>query len=233
MQDQLLSNPELPVLKFATPVIVVGRGNVNKLQLQEFVALGYPVIGADGAADELITSGIEVTAIVGDLDSIADKSTYGAQTVLIEIDEQETIDFEKCLCAIDAPLFICFGMLGKRVDQTLAAFHTIGRQALQKHIILVDDIDVVYGAVGDFTIDLPLNIRFSIYPLKPIKFERSTGLAFPLDNLKLEVAKRIGTSNCVSDDVVKLKTANGYNNPYLIILPKAHLPVLVDLVFDQ
>jgi len=228
MQDQLSSNVDDRKLSYKTPVIVLGGGDVDVEILHEFVARGYPLIAADGAADVALAHEIPIEAIIGDLDSINDISVFSEPTQIIKIDEQETTDFEKCLYSVEAPLYVCIGMLGKRIDHTLAAFHTIARLGHKKNIVLVDQYEMSFGVGGNVEFDLPKRTRFSIYPLQPVTFKSSDGLKYPLDGLTLEVGRRIGTSNKVVKNEVVLTPLENEMAPYLVILPREHF----DRVFD-
>jgi len=221
MQDPKKSSSEKTRLQFSKPVIVLGGGDFDPVQLREFVGKDYALIAADGAADAALALGLDIRAIIGDFDSVRDRNAFGPDVAQIEIGEQLTTDFEKCLYSIDAPMFICFGMLGKRVDHTLAAFHTIARYGAQKHIVLMDQTDVTIGVVGDFSIDLPVGTRFSIYPLSRTDFKSSKGLKYPLDGLTLEVGNRIGTSNEVVSGPVDV-VCDGIKLPYLVIISKTY-----------
>lgn len=231
MQDPNKSSAQKALLLFSTPVIVLGGGDFDPAQLREFVERGYALIAADGAADAALALGLQLHAVIGDFDSIADRSAFDPNVQMIEIIEQETTDFEKCLYSIDAPMFICFGMLGKRVDHTLAAFHTIARYGAHKHIVLMDQVDMCIGVTGDFDIVLPVGIRFSIYPLHPAKFKSSVGLKFPLDGLTLDVGKRIGTSNVTCAPKVQLNCAKDFDDPYLVILPRTHFGAILNKLY--
>ncbi len=232
LQAPQLSNSDNVLLRYLDPVIVLGGGDFCADQLRPFVAKGYPLVAADGAADAAQALGLKIEAVIGDLDSVQDADAFGDDVQIIEITDQETTDFEKCLYTIDAPLFICFGMLGKRVDHTLAAFHTIARHGsgnfgAKKHIVLMDDVDITLGVVGDFELVLPVGTRFSIYPLQPVTFGRSSGLKYPLDGLTLDVGKRIGTSNAVSEPMVEIVLNGKHDVPYLVILPKEHIGAIL------
>lgn len=227
MQDPKKDSAQKAHLSFSTPVIVLGGGDFEPDQLRAFVGRGYPLIAADGAADAALALGLNIRAIIGDFDSVMDRKAFGAQVAQIAILEQETTDFEKCLYSIEAPMFICFGMLGKRVDHTLAAFHTIARYGANKNIVLMDQVDMCVGVTGDFDVELPIGTRFSVYPLHPTPFQLSKGLKFVLDGLTLDVGKRIGTSNVTCATKVELKCAKEFDDPYLVILPRTHFEAIL------
>lgn len=215
-------------ISYPKPVIVLGGGAFDVRLLSQLVEKGHPLIAADGAADTARAAGIEVSAIIGDFDSIADPDVFSNDVTKLHLREQETTDFEKCLYSVDAPLFICFGMLGKRFDHSLAAIHAISRFGVKKNIVLVDQTDISLGVAGNFSIDLPIGERFSVFPLRDVHFERSTGLLYPLDDLCLRIGARIGTSNQVSQVPVEIKVKQqSTDEPYLVILPLPHLEKLI------
>jgi len=233
MQDPKKSSLQKPQIQFSSPVIVLGGGEFDPAQLREFVEAGYPLITADGAADAALALGLPVHAVIGDFDSVADKNAFPPDVKMIEIGEQETTDFEKCLYSVEAPAFICFGMLGKRVDHTLAAFHTVAKYGEQKNIVLMDQVDVSFGVSGTFSIELPVGTRFSVYPLSPIQFEHSDGLKYPLNDLTLEIGARVGTSNEVNATRTRIVPACDCPATYLLILPKARFSDVLKALLNE
>ena len=222
-----MSDSERVKLKFDQPVIVLGGGNLNLAVLKPLVERGYPVVAADGAADEARRLGVPLNVIIGDFDSVQDTAVFEPSVSQFKISEQETTDFEKCLYSVEAPLFICFGMLGKRFDHSLAALHTVTRFCNEKHIILIDEHDASLGVNGVFEMALPSQCLISIYPLVPTQFDHSEGLLYPLDGLLLEAGKRIGTSNETNAERVKMKPRDTAKARYLVTLPITQLDAMI------
>ena len=130
---------------------------------------------------------------------------------------QEDTDFEKSLRLIDAPMVVGFGFLGARCDHMLAALHTLAGLADSRPIILVGQYDVMLRVRGNCQFDLPVGVRFSLWPLGRQFFEKSQGLAWPVDGLTMEIGKQCGTSNRVTDASVKIEAGAG--DGYMVILP--------------
>src|SRR5690554_2958784 len=111
---------ELP-LSFDGPIAVVGGGAVDAELLRSVAQRCAGLVGADRGADTIIAAGLVPDAVVGDMDSVANRDGFPAQTRIVELTEQQTTDFEKCLYSTRAPVTIALGMTGGRFDHTLAA----------------------------------------------------------------------------------------------------------------
>ena len=224
MQENL---SELPteVLRFAGPIAIVGGGAVDGEMLRALAAAGVTLIGADGGADAIGAAGLVPAAIIGDLDSIQDRAGWERRTRVLHLPEQVTTDFQKALRSTQAPVTLALGMTGKRLDHTLAALSAVLQYAPERHLLLVDEIDVALAVVGPISFDAAGGERVSIHPLMPIGFERSQGLLYPMDGLQLAPGGLIGTSNAGLGGRVEIVPVDPV--PWLLILPKARLWDLV------
>ncbi len=207
--------------KYERPVVVVGGGDVNWPLLESLVNKDLPLVAADGGANALADHGMTPDVIIGDLDSVDATTRKENHARLMEITEQHSTDFEKALYATDAPLYLAFGFLGRRVDHSLAALHGLVKYRAQKKIVLVDQVDMVWIPPPEdiFEINLPPGTRFSIYPLQPVTFEVSHGLEYPLDGLSLEQGVAIGTSNQVTAETVSIRPKKSENGAWAVIIP--------------
>ncbi|WP_051332280.1 thiamine diphosphokinase [Cucumibacter marinus] len=216
-----------PLTVLDRPAIVVGGAAFDKRLLDRLMARGYPVIAADGAADALLAQGVSPDFVVGDMDSIADLSVFEKRSRVIAIEEQVTTDFEKCLYAVAAPAYFGLGLTGRRFDHTLTALHVAVRVAHRAPLVIFDETDLMLAITGSVELNLERRQRVSIFPLSPIRFERSEGLTYPLDGLTLAQGVRVGTSNEGGPGRVRIEPAEGEVAPYLVILPIEDLgPVL-------
>ena len=224
MQENL---SELPteVLRFAGPIAIVGGGAVDGEMLRALAATGVTLIGADGGADAIGAAGLVPAAIIGDLDSLQDRAGWERRTRVLHLPEQVTTDFQKALRSTQAPVTLALGMTGKRLDHTLAALSAVLQYAPERHLLLVDEIDVALAVVGPISFDAAGGERVSIHPLMPIGFERSQGLLYPMDGLQLAPGGLIGTSNAGLGGRVEIVPVDPV--PWLLILPKARLWDLV------
>ncbi|WP_332699949.1 thiamine diphosphokinase [Devosia sp.] len=211
---------------FDRPMAIVGGGAVDPALLVELAARGVALVGADGGADAIGDAGLLPAAIIGDLDSLADRSEWEARTRVIHIPEQLTTDFQKSLYSTRAPVTLALGMTGKRLDHTLAALSAVLEYAPTRKLLLVDEVDVALAVVGPIAFEAVERERVSIHPLLPISFSHSTGLFYPMDGLTLEPGGLIGTSNEGTGGRVEVVPVD--DTPWLLILGKERLWDLIE-----
>lgn len=209
----------LPVLNYEQPVLLLGGVEVPLAQLHRELSRGLPLIAVDGGANQLLGSDIIPDAIVGDLDSLQHRENWAKRCKLVAIAEQDTTDFEKCLYSVRAPSYIALGFSGRRLDHTLANLHAMAKRVHSHPVVLVGEYDVVVVCDSDITIDLPQTLRISLVPLTPVTFERSAGLVYPLDGLRLAIGERVGTSNTVSSSPVEIIKAKADKGLYALMVP--------------
>ena len=70
------------------------------------------LIAADGGADALHEMRLTPEAVIGDMDSLSDMAAWRGRTRLVHLAEQDSTDFEKCLYATQAPLYVAPGFTG-------------------------------------------------------------------------------------------------------------------------
>lgn len=204
-------------------LIIVGGGHVDIDLLQSLYAEGAMVIGADGGADICAKAGIMPDAIVGDMDSLADQAFWDGKRKTIKIEEQDTTDFEKCLYSSEAPITICLGVSGKRLDHTLAALDVLVRYSADRAMAIVSETDLVLAVRGQFDFEVEKGARVSVHPIAPIRFATSVGLEFPLEGVDLAPGIRTGTSNRAFAGAFSIVPEGDENTPYLVIMDKAYL----------
>lgn len=223
-------DPTIPSsLTFDRPLIVLGGGFVDEALLKTLAARGYPVVAADGAAHVALAAGVPLLAIIGDMDSYDPDPDLSAHTQIVEVSEQATTDFEKCLYKTSAPLYICLGMMGKRFDHSLAALHAAQKYGAEKNLILMDQTDVIAVVSGTVEFSVPVGTRVSVYPLAPTQMDYSYGLEYPLNGLTLAQGELIGTSNCANKNQVKIVQDKTAPKPFLLILPNEYLDALIEI----
>ena len=213
-------------LIFNTPVLLVGGAGVDEATLRSDAFSHWPIIAADGGANALREFDIMPTAIIGDLDSLTDREYWQAKTRVVQIFEQDTTDFEKCLYKVDAPLLVAFGFTGRRFDHTLVSLHLLQKYTPAVKLILLTEQDVCFAVRGNLQLQLPLGSRFSLYPLSRCVFTCSTGLEYPLDDLVLEQGHMIGTSNRVAEAAITIEADSA--GVYAVITERKLLPLIVD-----
>lgn len=200
---------------------IVGGGSVDPALLVDLDRRGVALVGADGGGDAIGAAGLTPAAIIGDLDSLSDRSGWARRTRVIHMPDQITTDFQKAIRATSAPVTLALGMTGKRLDHTLAALSAVLQYAPSRRLLLVDEVDVALAVVGPIAFTAGPRERVSIHPLLPIRFRHSTGLYYPMDGLLLEPGGLIGTSNEGTGGPVEVVPEDG--TPWLLILAKERL----------
>ena len=213
------------LLRYQTPIAIVGGGSVDPDLLHELALRNIALIAADGGADTIDAAGLLPEAIIGDLDSLTDRARWEKRSQVIHIPEQITTDFQKALYTTEAPVTLALGMTGKRLDHTLAALSALHEVAQDRHVILVDEVDVALALSGPFAFEAAEKERVSVHPLVPIIFERTEGLFYPMTELLLDPAGRLGTSNEGIGGRVEIVPRDA--TPYLLILGRERLWDLV------
>ncbi|MBJ3786819.1 thiamine diphosphokinase [Devosia sediminis] len=217
---------EKPLLSFDRPLAIVGGGTTDSALLRELVARNVALVGADGGGNAIGAAGLVPEAILGDLDSLEDRAGWEKRTRVIHIPEQITTDFQKALYSTAAPVTLALGMTGKRLDHTLAALSALHEVAQHRKVILVDEVDVALAVSGPFAFEAARKERISVHPLVPIIFERTEGLYYPMNDLLLDPAGRLGTSNEGTGGHVEIVPRD--RTPWLLILGRERLWDLVE-----
>ena len=201
---------------FDKPVILVGQGEINEARLCD-MARHYPLIALDGGMGKIKALGLEADVIIGDMDSYAPDLAEDISAQILKIDEQDSNDFEKALYAIQAPLFMGFGLLGGRFDQVMANLHGLVKYQAHKKIILISPYEVLCCLKGAVEIDLRADCACAILPIEPICFKASSGLRYPIDGLLLKMGEMISSSNHLENRNLSLiPIQEDLAKPYLI-----------------
>ncbi len=211
-------------LNFDGLLVIVGGGPVEPETLRQIRGRGIGVVAADGGAQWCARARIVPEAIIGDMDSLRDRRGWAGKTRLVELDEQDTTDFEKCLYATDSPAVLGLGMTGGRLDHTLEALNVMARYGGRRRIILVDGGDVTVCVRGEFSFAMKRGGRVSIFPLAPIRFFRSHGLAFGLEGVGLAPGRKSSISNRADGGMFEIvPEAGDAEVPYLVIMDRENL----------
>mgnify|MGYP003890520847 FL=1 len=207
------------------PVVMVGGADLGP---EEFNILQKEVatfIGVDGGADHLLAHGIIPSAVIGDLDSISDAARTAFANLLHHISEQDTVDFEKALTNISAPLIYALGFAGGRLDHTLAVLHVMGRH-LETPVILLsaDDASAIVPAQG-ILLHLSIGTRVSLMPLADARVD-ATGLKWPIIDQAMHPMHFTSPSNAVAEETVQIHAMG----PVVVTVPRGQAQALAKAV---
>ena len=175
------------------------------------------LVAADGGADRLLALGAEPEAVIGDFDSVSKRAQAQLAGRLFPIREQMTTDFDKALRSIEAPFVLGLGFAGQRLDHGLAVLNGLVSHP-ERRCLILSGTDVVFLALPEMRLDLPLGSRISLFPMGAVTGQ-SEGLRWPLQGLAFAPDGVVGTSNGVSGPVRLRFSARRM----LVILPLAAL----------
>nr|WP_328794117.1 thiamine diphosphokinase [Maritimibacter harenae] len=208
---------------YAEKVTLLGGGNLTAGVLELLLARAPNLVVCDGAARPALAAGLTPDAVIGDLDSLDDvtRARLAPETIHF-VDDQDTTDFDKALLAIDAPLVLGAGFMGKRLDHELACYNALVRWA-HRRCILVGEQDICFHVPRAVTLDVPEGTRVSVFPLAELRV-RLAGLRWSFEDIVLSPLGRVGTSNAAAGRVEIESSGPGL----LVIMPVEHLDAAIE-----
>ena len=204
--------------EYRSAVTILGAGDFSESDLQAAIEWAPVLVCADGAANRALELGLEPDLVVGDLDSISTEARERFSEKLVRIADQGSTDFDKCLSCVVAPLIVCVGFTGSRLDHQLAALASLARYATHP-ALMVTRREICFRVPASLDMPVPPNTTVSLFPFGRVK-ARSKGLKWSLDDLELHPSGTIGTSNVTTSSWLEIKVEHGN---LLIILPRSEL----------
>jgi len=170
-------------------------------------------ICADGGANSAKKLGIEPDVIIGDYDSVL-QTTLDAfsNSKLIKIEEQNSTDFEKALDYLlkqNATHVDIWGASGHRIDHTFGNLSSLVRYSRQMKAFFHSNNSTAFLLPYDFEKKYKLGQTISLLPVPKADFIVTKGLKWELNSESLELGKRVGTLNQVSEELVKIYYQSG------------------------
>ena len=189
-----------PIVDTFEPVTLIGGGDSPPQDVAIAREIASICVAADSGAHLALELGIELAAVIGDMDSISDvaRAQIPAERFL-QIAEQDSTDFDKALRNIRAPLVVAVGFTGGQIDHSLAALNTLVRRR-DKMVVLLGQQDVVFLCPKTLHLPVPVGTRVSLFPMGPVS-GCSSGLKWPIDGIEFAPGQRSGTSNQALGDV--------------------------------
>lgn len=204
---------------------MVGGADLAPEDLNILQKEGTTFVGVDGGANHFLAHGITPAAVIGDLDSLSDAARQAFAEVLHHISEQSTVDFDKALRNIKAPLIYAIGFSGGRLDHTLAVLHVLGRNPLLPVVLLAADDASVMAKPEGMTLHLPVGTRISLMPLADAHVD-ATGLTWPILDQAMHPMRLTSPSNAVATETVHIRA----EGPLIITVPRAQAQALAKAV---
>lgn len=209
------------------PVTLLGGGDATQEDLALALTLAPTCVAADSGAHLAVSAGIDLAAVIGDMDSISQAARTAIPPArLHHIAEQDSTDFDKALRNISAPVIVAVGFAGGRIDHELAALHTLLVRCDQSVVLLCKE-DIVFLCPPVFALPMPAGTRVSLFPLVPVRGQ-SQGLAWPIDGIDFAPGRQSGTSNRATGDLRLGMDSAGM----LCILPRDFIQRVVSVLSD-
>ncbi|MFS4438733.1 thiamine diphosphokinase [Paracoccaceae bacterium GXU_MW_L88] len=206
-----------PVLS-APSITLMGAGAVTRADAEDALRHAPVLVCADGGADHAARFDLVADAVIGDLDSASAAAQEAAGAKLHHISEQESTDFEKCLMATEAEIYLGVGFLGGRLDHSLAALNAMVRR--REKILLIGAEDVMFHVPQSVALDLPKGSRVSLFAMDEVTGTECAGLSWDVTGLTFAPNGKIGTSNKMDGSALRLS----FDKPgMLLLLPRAAL----------
>lgn len=193
----IICNGEMPSSKLLSPLL-------KKKPL---------IVCADGGANKVRPFGIIPDAIIGDLDSITQKTRlYFSSVPIIRMTDQNSTDLEKVLEYLlvnSVTSATIVGATGDRPDHTMSNFSILLKYHRKIALQFFDErctVEVVQKKVR-FTAEIGQQI--SLVPMGRCGGITTKGLKYPLKNETLELGVREGSSNEASASSVEITVKTG------------------------
>jgi len=146
------------------------------------------IVCCDGAAEKLVSHGLEPGIITGDLDSVSPELKRKYKSILVQDDDQETNDLTKAVkwCVSQGIKEIAIlGATGIREDHTLGNISLLADYNRDLKAIMLTDTGSFRVFDRTVTIESFPGQQVSLFSLDPDLAVTSSGLRYPLHDLKL------------------------------------------------
>jgi|SRR6056300_804196 thiamine pyrophosphokinase len=169
-----------------------------------------PLIAADGAYNRLYSLGINPNAIVGDMDSVTEKHNT-EHTEFIEIPNQNTNDFEKCVRyaqQLGYRNILIIGFTGGLLEHTVNNISIIIKFTREMNIIVYHQHRYCYYITNDIELNIKKDELVSLIPYPSAKL-KTRGLNWELHSEELQMGIREGARNFAITDNIKIELLSG------------------------
>ena len=198
--------------------VIVADGNFPGHE----IPLGYirnaeRIICCDGSAENVLKAGYIPEAIVGDMDSLTEDMASRFADRLFINKGQDTNDLTKAVEWCRSKYYIdlvIVGATGKREDHTIGNISLLADYASKVNVQMVTDTGIFRPFLESCTISSFPGQKISLFSIDPETDIKSTGLKYPLANVKIS-NWWIATLNEALEDSFSLEFSNGRVIVYL------------------
>lgn len=200
--------------KKRTHALIICNGEMPSSKLLAPLLKTKPyIICADGGANKVRAFGIVPDYILGDLDSITQKTRhYFSFVPVIHIADQESTDLEKVLTYLLANKFrsaTIVGATGDRPDHTMANFSILLKYHKKLSLQFFDEHCTIEIVQKHIRFKAFIGQQISLVPMGKCSGIATKGLKYPLKKESLELGVREGTSNEASASTIDITVKSG------------------------
>lgn len=169
------------------------------------------IVCCDGATKKLVAHGLEPGIIIGDLDSVSPALKKRYKKVLVQDSDQETNDLTKavnwCISSGIKEVTI-LGATGIREDHTLGNISLLADYSRKIDVVMLTDTGSFRVYDRRVTVSSRSGQQVSLFSIDPALAVTSSGLLYPLSNLRLASWWR-GTLNEAEGETFRLEFERG------------------------
>ncbi len=197
-----------------THALIICNGEMPSTKLLSPLLKKKPlIVCADGGANKVRPFGIIPDYIIGDLDSITQKTRlYFSSVPIIHISDQNSTDLEKViefLLTSKIPSATIIGATGERPDHTMSNFSILLKYHKRIALRFFDERCTVEIIQKKIRFKAQIGQQISLVPMGKCSGITTKGLKYPLKNESLELGVREGSSNEASASSVDVAVRSG------------------------
>jgi len=182
--------------------------------LATLAAEAAPLLAVDGGANHLADIGLKPAAVVGDLDSIDDRTRrwVGAERLVERVDQDRT-DLDKAVeyafSELALPRLTVVGAVGGRIDHALGNLGLLARLARGDDLRFLGAEELLVGVRGEASLEATEGETWSFWTFDPSVRVTLEGVRWPVRRERLDVVGRPSISNVASSDRVRVLAEGG------------------------
>jgi thiamine pyrophosphokinase len=185
------------------------NGEIDQDWLEKALT-GKPLVYcADGAYDKVRNLSFNIEAVIGDFDSISDKSSVESQ--LIHMPDQDYTDFEKALKFLKEiyEQIDIYGASGNEMDHFIGNLSVAKKYRDELFLKFIDPSQYYFFIEKETLLEDVKGKIISVIPFPKIEHITSEGLEYELQGQSLELGSLISVRNHASKNQVRIKYESG------------------------
>lgn len=198
-----------------SPSVLVAAAPLRWSQrLVELAASASHLLAADGGANHLARVGLRPSMVIGDLDSITDRTArWVGPSAMLRDPDQDRTDLEKALAYAFEKLrvdsLIVLGGLGGRIDHTIGNLGLLARFGAGERLVLEDTEHRVWAVRDALSLRSSPGETWSFWTFDPAVRVTIVGVAWPLEDQHVDAGGRPSISNVAISDQVQVRARGG------------------------